>query len=334
VTLRRPWHPVAVLRWESLDDVPPGTGPSIVTIGVFDGVHRGHRVGIARTVELARQRGAAATVVTFAPHPLAVVRPDAVPPGLASLDHRLELFDALGVDAALVLRFTRGVAAWSPEEFVDRVLVGALGAVAVVVGEDFRFGHRAAGDVALLRRLGQERGFTVEGVPLAGDDQRWSSTRVRDLVAVGDVGAAAEMLGRPHRVDGHVVHGDHRGRAIGYPTANLDLDMALFEQFGAQRPAVPADGIYAGWLVRGLDGAQRERMPAAISVGTNPTFDGVDRRVEAYVLDRDDLDLYGERVAVEFTARLRETVRFDAVEDLVAQMDRDVAQARTLLRPA
>lgn len=325
-------------RWESLADVPAGTPPSVVTIGVFDGVHRGHRVGLARTVELARERGAAATVVTFEPHPLSVVRPDAVPPRLSTLRHRLELLAELGIDAVLVLPFTAEVAGWSPQEFVERVLVDALGAVGVVVGEDFRFGHRAAGDVALLTDLGRARGFTVESLVLAGDVERWSSTRARQLVAAGDVRMAADLLTRPHRVEGEVVHGDHRGRAIGYPTANLAPpppdSPGASGGTAAQPLAVPADGIYAGWLVRHLDRPDQVRLPAAISVGTNPTFDGVDRRVEAYVLDRSDLDLYGEQVGVEFVERLRETVRFDSVDELVRQMDRDVARARELLSPS
>ena len=316
-------------RWRALSDVPAGFGPSVVTIGVYDGVHRGHQVGIGRTVKLARERGAAAVVVTFAPHPMAVVHPAAVPPALSSLDHRLDLLAALGVDATLVLPFTVEVSRWSPEEFVDRVLVRALGAVGVLVGEDFRFGHRAAGDVELLRRLGVEHGFDAEGITLAGDGDRWSSTRARALVLAGNVEAAAQVLGRPHRVEGEVVHGDHRGREIGYPTANLAVGPGV---------CVPADGVYAGWLLRcgvrpgaGSGSPAELRLPGAISVGTNPTFEGVDRRVETYVLDRDDLDLYAERVAVDFLARLRPTLRFDTVEELVAQMRVDVDRARDLI---
>jgi riboflavin kinase / FMN adenylyltransferase len=308
-----------VQRWRALPDVPTGFGPSVVTIGVYDGVHRGHQVGVGRTVKLAGERNAAAVVVTFAPHPMAVVHPAAVPPALSSLDHRLDLLAALGVDATLVLPFTVEVSRWSPEEFVKRVLVRALGAVGVLVGEDFRFGHRAAGDVELLRRLGVEHGFDAEGITLAGDGDRWSSTRARALVLAGNVETAAQVLGRPHRVEGEVVHGDHRGREIGYPTANLAVGPGV---------CVPADGIYAGWLIRG--GTAGQRLPAAISVGTNPTFDGVERRVETYVLDRDDLDLYGEGVAVDFLARLRPSVRFDTAEDLVAQMRVDVDRARDL----
>ena len=308
-------------RWHALCDVPAGFGPSVITIGVYDGVHRGHQVGVSRTVKLARDRGAAAVVVTFAPHPMAVVHPAAVPPALSTVEHRLDLLEGLGVDATLVLPFTVEVSRWSPEEFVQRVLVQALGAVAVLVGEDFRFGHRAAGDVELLVRLGAEHGFEAEGITLAGDGDRWSSTRARALVLAGNVEAAAQVLGRPHRVEGEVVHGDHRGRGIGYPTANLAVGSGV---------CIPADGVYAGWLIR--DGAaepgQRQRLPGAISVGTNPTFDGVDRRVETFVLDRDDLDLYGEHVGVDFLARLRPALRFDSVDDLVAQMRLDVDRSR------
>ncbi len=304
-------------RWPSLEEVPAGYGPSVVTVGVFDGVHRGHRQVIRRTCETARELGLPAAVVTFDPHPLTVLRPAAAPVRLATLDHRLTLLAALGVDAALVLPFTPELAAWTPEDFVRRVLVDSLHSARVTVGQDFRFGAKAAGDVDLLRRLGPSSGFTVDAIPLIADEQgRVSSTTIRRQLAEGDVESAAAALGRPHRVEGPVVHGEHRGRAIGYPTANLDLPSDT---------AIPADGIYAGWLT--VDDA---RMPAAISIGTNPTFGGTLRRVEAHVLDRDDLELYGEHVAVDFAVRLRETLRFDSVPALVAQMARDVAQTRKL----
>jgi riboflavin kinase/FMN adenylyltransferase len=190
------------------------------------------------------------------------------------------------------------------------------------VGENFRFGHRASGDVALLRQLGPTHGFTVAAVPLIGDQlgglgERWSSTAIRALLADGDVVGAAAALGRLHRVEGPVVHGDHRGRELGYPTANLAPD---------DHSAIPRDGVYAGWLLR----ASGDRLPAAISIGTNPTFGGTARRVEAYVLDRDDLELYDEHVALDFLERLRDTVRFDGIEPLVAQMALDVGRARDL----
>jgi riboflavin kinase/FMN adenylyltransferase len=323
-----------VQRWTSLDAVPAGFGPSVVTIGNFDGVHRGHQAVLAAVVQAARARGLPAVAVTFEPHPVAVLFPERAPAVLTAPDHRLELLAATGLDAVLVLEFTLEFAQWSPERFVREVFVEALHAALAVVGRDTRFGHRNSGDVATLRELGAALGFDVETVPEfgagegpAGDGaapRRWSSTWVRELLADGEVAAAAEVLGRPHRVTGVVVHGDHRGRGLGYPTANLSRDAV---------GQVPADGVYAGWLVRPSlpAGAADAVLPAAISVGTNPTFDGLERRVEAYVLDRTDLDLYGERVAVEFVERLRPTLRFDGVEALVEQMALDVARCREML---
>jgi riboflavin kinase / FMN adenylyltransferase len=222
----------------------------------------------------------------------------------------------------LVIPFDRDIAAWSPEQFIDRVLVDTLHARAVVVGANFRFGKRAAGDVALLRESGARHGFDVEGVALDGGPQVWSSTYVRQCLSSGDVSGAAEALGRPFSVRGVVVKGDRRGRELGYPTANVPTPVDV---------AAPADGVYAGWLTRRDTG---ERYPAAISVGTNPTFDGErERRVESYVLDRDDLELYGVEVEVEFVERLRGMVRFEGVEALVETMHDDVRRARTLLGP-
>jgi riboflavin kinase / FMN adenylyltransferase len=227
------------------------------------------------------------------------------------------------VDAVCVLPFTREFSQLGPDEFVRAVLVDRLHAARVVVGEDFRFGHRAAGDVALLGELGEKYDFGVEGVPLVADDGvRISSSGIRSQLEAGDVAGAANDLGRPHRVEGVVVRGRRRGRALGFPTANLET---------LPHTAIPADGIYAGWLTS-LDpsGQELERWPAAISVGTNPTFDERERSVEAYALDRDDLDLYGTHVAVDFVARLRGMERFDSVDDLVAQMHRDVDAARAV----
>ena len=326
------WHSGTVQRWSDLSDVPAGFGPSAVTIGNFDGVHRGHQAVLARLVATAHDRGLAAVAITFHPHPLAVLQPDRAPAALTTLDHRLDLLESCGLDAVLVMEFTRELASWSPQRFVDEVLVAALDARLVVVGHDMRFGHRNAGDVATLRELGEHRGFAVDLVEDLGspDDghpsgRRWSSTWVRELVAAGDVVTAGEVLGRPHRVTGTVVHGDHRGRELGYPTANLSQDSVGL---------VPADGVYAGWLVRIArpEGDPDHRLPAAVSVGTNPTFDGHERRVEAYVLDRDDLDLYGEPVAVELVRRLRPTLRFDGIEPLVVQMRADVEECRSVLR--
>jgi len=305
--------------------------PTVVTVGNFDGVHRGHRVVLRRAAAVAwraggRRDGSAAVVaVTFDPHPVSVLAPDRAPLALTRLDRRLDLLRESGADHVLVLGFDRAVAGWSPEDFVRRVLVDALHAAAVVVGTDFRFGARAAGTVDTLRAEGERHGFLVEAVePQAGTGEApWSSTAVRAAIAAGDVAAAAHVLGRDHTVDGVVVEGDHRGRALGYPTANVPAPGSL---------AVPADGVYAGSLRR-LDAADAPDWPAAVSVGTNPTFDGAQRRVEAYVLDRDDLLLYGAPVRVSFRARLRGQVRFDDAEPLVAQMASDVEATRAALSP-
>ncbi len=317
------------MRYDSLAELPAAGPRSVVCIGVFDGVHRGHRAILRQARVLADSSGARVVAVTFDPHPSAVVRPDTRPLMLSTVAHRVDLLHQVGADDVLVLPFTADVASWTPVEFVERVLIEGLRAEAVVVGEGFRFGHRAAGDVALLQKLGAERDFTVSPLALEhvrvvdhGDpgDVAWSSTYVRQCVLEGDVAEAAHALARFHRVEGTVVHGDHRGRDLGYPTANLAT---------VDHTAVPADGVYAGWLVRHADGD--ERLPAAISIGTNPTFDGEERRVEAYVLDRDDLDLYGEHVALDFVERLRPTLKFDGIDPLVTQMAQDVARARQLL---
>jgi riboflavin kinase/FMN adenylyltransferase len=316
--------------WRSLAEVPADLGRTVVTIGNFDGVHLGHqRVVRAARVTAAELDADAVVAVTFDPHPVAVLRPEHAPPPLTSVGRRVELLAAAGVDAVLVVPFDREVAGWSPQRFVEDVLVDALHAVAVVVGANFRFGSRAAGDVPLLERLGRElgegspdRGFRAVGVPLDGGPETWSSTYVRRRLAEGDVEAAATALGRPVSVRGAVQRGDRRGRELGYPTANV----------GIGTEAAPADGVYAGWLTVLEDGV---RHPAAISVGTNPTFEGERlRRVEAHVLDRDDLDLYDREVEVAFTTRLRGMERFESVEELLDAMARDVERARQALAPA
>ncbi len=311
-------------RWHGLDDVPARWGRSVVTIGAFDGVHRGHQ----RIVEHARTAAAAlrlpVIVVTFDPHPDEVVRPGSHPPFLCTPSRMAELLAGLGVDAVCVLPFTVEFSRLGPEEFVRAVLVERLHSARVVVGSDFRFGHKAAGDVALLAELGEKYDFSAEGVPLLTENGvRISSTGIRARLAAGDVAGAAHDLGRPHRVEGVVVRGQQRGRALGFPTANLET---------LPHTAIPADGVYAGWL-SSLDHSGRElqRWPAAISVGTNPTFDGRERTVEAYALDRDDLDLYGMHMAADFVAWLRATVKFASPGDLVRQMHVDVDDARQLL---
>ncbi len=316
-----------MLRWTDLSQIPQGYGPSVVTLGNFDGVHKGHHAVLSTVVRTARDQGpdgAHAVAVTFEPHPVAVLHPERAPQIITSPDYRLDLLSATGLDAVLVMEFTAEFAQWTPERFVVEVFVKALGASVVVVGEDTRFGVRNSGDVRTLRRLGAEHGFKVLTLADLGEGGRWSSSRVRDLVIAGDVAGAAEILGRPHRVSGEVVHGDHRGRELGYPTANL-----------CQGPSglVPADGVYAGWLIRSTlpDRDLDHTLPAAISIGTNPTFAGTQRRVEAYVLDRTDLELYGEIVAVEFIERLRATEKFDSIEDLLVQIADDVEHCRSVL---
>ncbi|HVF19336.1 MAG TPA: bifunctional riboflavin kinase/FAD synthetase [Mycobacteriales bacterium] len=310
-------------RWRGLDAVPTGWGRCVVTIGVFDGVHRGHQRIIGRAVERATHLGLPAVVVTFDPHPSEVVRPGSHPAILTSPAHQGELISGLGVDVLCLLPFTVEFSRLTPAEFAHAILVEHLHAQEVVVGRNFRFGHKAAGDVAELSALGSRFGFRSEGVDLLDDaGTTISSTYVRACVAAGDVSAAARALGREHRVEGTVVRGDRRGRTLGYPTANVEV---------AAHTAVPADGVYAGWLVRGpKPGVGADRVPAAISVGTNPTFAGQERRVEAFVLDF-DADIYGEHVGVDFSARLRPTVAFASVEDLVAQMVDDVRRTRALL---
>jgi riboflavin kinase/FMN adenylyltransferase len=313
-----------VKRWFRLEDVPAGWAESVVTIGVFDGVHLGHQRIVARAAEIAGERNLPLVVITFDPHPDEVVRPGTHPPLLTTSRRRAELLGCLGADAVCVLPFTLEFSRLGPDEFVRIVLADRLHAAAVVVGENFRFGHKAAGDVPLLAGLGEKYEFAAEGVPLlVTENGVISSSAIRDRLADGDVAGAAAALGRPHRVDGVVVRGHQRGRELGFPTANLETP---------PHTAIPADGVYAGWLLT-LDasGAEAERWPAAISVGTNPTFEDVlQRTVEAYALDRDDLDLYGVHAGIEFTDRLRGNVRFDSIDALIVQMRADVDEARRL----
>ncbi|GAA4628487.1 bifunctional riboflavin kinase/FAD synthetase [Cellulomonas oligotrophica] len=332
-----------MLVWTELSQVPADFGPSVVTLGNFDGVHRGHVAVLTQMVADARRAGVRAVAVTFTPHPAQVHRPDEAPPLLCGDEDRLELLAATGLDAVLLVTYTLAFARQTPEEFVSRWLVEHLAARTVVVGRDVRFGWKNSGDLSTMRALGERFGFDVEVIddvtPSAGADpagaevppaRRWSSTWVRELLERGDVAGAAHVLGRPHRVRGRVVHGDARGRDLGYPTANLAQDATGM---------VPADGVYAGRLRRVRDaagapvpdGAPDRVLPAAVSVGTNPTFDGTQRRVEAYVLDRDDLDLYDQEVVVELVERMRPTLRFDSVEELCVQMARDVEDVRRVL---
>jgi riboflavin kinase/FMN adenylyltransferase len=313
-------------RWQGLDEVPDEWGRCVVTIGVFDGVHRGHQRIVARAGEVGAARGLPLVIVTFDPHPDEVVRPGSHPPLLCTVRYRTELLGRLGADAICVLPFTYEFSQLAAEEFVRTVLADSLHAAAVVIGDNFRYGHRAAGNVGLLAELGEKYDFTAEGVPLFTDHGvAVSSSSIRGLLAAGDVAGAARDLGRLHRVEGVVVRGERRGRALGFPTANAEPP---------PHTAIPADGVYAGWLASlELDGTEAVRWPAAISVGTNPTFDGTKQTVEAHALDSGDLDLYGVHVAVEFADRLRGQVRFDSVGDLVTQMRRDVEAARAVISP-
>jgi riboflavin kinase/FMN adenylyltransferase len=320
--------------WNDPTEVPDDFGPSVVTIGNFDGVHRGHQQVLSQLIRTARMNRAKSVAVTFDPHPSQVHRPESAPELIMGLEDKLQALSELGLDAVLVMKYSLELASLTPEEFVGTVLVDSLHASHVVIGHDTRFGRGNSGDLNTMKQLGEQFGFEVlvisefgsEGFPLhddGGTDRRCSSTWVREALNAGDVATAAAVLGRPHRMRGEVVHGAARGRALGFPTANL-----AHEASGL----IPADGIYAGWLVD-QDGT---RWPAAISVGSNPTFDGVSRQVEAHVIDRpeesvDEFDLYGQTVVVEFVARLRGMVAYRGPEALVEQMREDVVQTHGIL---
>lgn len=313
-----------VLR--DIDACRPGQG-SVVTIGAYDGVHLGHQAVIAEVRRRAAAAGVASAVVTFDRHPAAVVRPESAPRLLTDLDQKLELLAATGVDRCLVIAFDEARSKEPAEEFVREVLVRGLGAKVVIVGEDFHFGHQRKGNVALLAEMGEELGFEVAGLELvdaaghpAGPGERASSTAIRHALVEGDLALAQAMLGRPYEVRGIVAHGDERGRELGYPTANVSVSGDIL---------LPADGIYAGWFRR-ADGTV---LPAALSLGRRPTFyvEAHASLLEAHVLDFEG-DLYDEHVRVTFVERLRGEERFDRVEDLVAQIQRDCDAARRILR--
>lgn len=304
-------------RWRGVEAIPSGWGRSVVTIGVFDGMHRGHAQLVSRAVQRARERGLPCVLMTFDPHPSEVVRPGSHPAQLTSLRRRAELVEQLGVDVFLVLPFTVELSRMPADEFVHELLVERLHVAEVVVGDNFTFGHKAAGDVELLGVLGRRFGFTAEDVGMLSQGElTYSSTYIRSCIDAGDVAAASTALGRPHRLEGIVIRGDRRGRGLGYPTANLSTP---------RYAAIPADGVYACRFVH-----RGRELAAAVSVGTNPTFSGRERRVEAFVLDLDE-DLYGEQVALDFVERLRGMVRFDTPEELVTQIDDDVARTREVL---
>ncbi len=301
--------------------MPAEWGRCVLTIGVFDGVHRGHAQLISRAVKSAAARGVPAVLMTFDPHPLEVVRPGSHPAQLTTLDRRAELVAELGIDVMVVMPFTQEFMKLTPERYVQELLVDKLHVAEVVVGDNFTFGKQAAGTVDTMRELGGRYGFDTDGVQLLGEHAvTFSSTYIRSCVVAGDMAAAAEALGRPHRVEGIVVRGDGRGKGLGFPTANVAPHL---------HAAVPADGVYAGWFTV-LDSGDPVRRMAAVSVGTNPTFDGRNRTVEPHVLDFDG-DLYGKRVAVDFVEQLRGMRKFDSVDELVEAIGRDVKQAREIL---
>ncbi len=309
--------------FDGLGAVPSGWGPSVVTVGKFDGVHRGHRAVLAQLVEAARERGLKSAVVTFDRHPLALLNPEAAPPAVVSAAQKRELLAGSGVDATLMLCFDRELADLEPQEFVDQVLVGALGARVVLAGSDFRFGRRGAGDIAFLQEQAGLDVVLIDDVRADADaagpgERRASSTWVREALGAGRVREAARILGRPHTVRSVVVHGEKRGRELGYPTANLDP--ARLEGF------LPADGVYAAWAT--VDGV---RHPAAVSIGNNPTFDGVPQhQAEAHLLDV-ELDLYGKRIELAFVDFVRGMERFDSLEALIAAIRSDADRARSIL---
>jgi riboflavin kinase / FMN adenylyltransferase len=305
--------------YTSVDAVPAGFGPSAVTIGKFDGMHTGHRRVIEAVQKGARGRDLKSVAVTFDRHPLSTINPAECPTSLLSNAQKIELLEGSGLDATVMVEFDAAFAALSPGEFVDSVLVRALDARVVFVGSDFRFGARGAGTVDVLRQLGEANGFSVVLIDevLATDSRRASSTWVRELLVDGKVAEAAVVLGRSPAIRGAVVHGDHRGRELGYPTANLARDREGF---------VPADGVYAARLI--VDG---ESFPAAVSIGNNPTFDGVpDQQVEAHILDA-SRDLYGKTITIEFIEYVRPMNKFADVDALVAQMTKDEQTIRGIL---
>jgi riboflavin kinase/FMN adenylyltransferase len=288
----------------------------VVVIGVFDGVHKGHQSLLTHATSIADGRKIIA--LTFDPHPTAIFAPDRAPTMLTTLADRVELLKIHGADRVAVLKFTSEFAAMSPEDFVSNVLVNQLQASTVIVGINFTYGHKAAGNVDSLRESGAIHGFSVFAQDLnVGEGEVISSSRIRNLVVNGNVEEARLLLGRPHRLDGIVIHGEKRGRAIGYPTANLG---------DIQGQAIPADGVYAGWLTVGIN-----HWPAAISIGTNPTFAGErERSVEAYALDQEGLELYDKNASIEFGWYLRPTLKFDGLEPLLVQMKIDCDQAKKL----
>ncbi len=304
--------------WQSISDVPLHLPATAVTIGKYDGVHLGHQTVIKQLTEQASQRGLKSAVVTFDQHPNTVLAPERTPLPIIGNNQKREMLAALGLDFAIELEFDLWLASLSPREFTEQVLVNALHAKLVVIGDDFRFGAGGVGTVKTLQDLGQELGFEVQAVAgLNIDGQRVSSTRIRELLDLADVVSAAKLLGRNHVTTGVIEHGLKIGRTIGFPTANMTRQCEGY---------LPLDGVYAGWLH-----CEGERYPAALSVGTNETFQAVPRLVEAHVLDRLDLDFYDKVVSLEYVGYVRPSAKFDGVEALVAEINRDLDKIRQML---
>lgn len=303
-------------------DQPPA--PSVVTLGNFDGVHRGHQAVLKLVVDTAKQHDLTSVAVTFDPHPRLVHLPEEPLVPIVSLPQKTRLLEACQLDATLVIHYTLKFAAYTAEEFVKNILVDALNAQIVVVGADTRFGAGNSGDINTLRKLGKVYDFNVVEVDDIGETERWSSTWVRETLTRGRVAEASRILGRYHCVEGEIVHGHARGRELGYPTANFAND---------SQGMIPADGVYAGWFTNGTG----QRLPAAISVGSNPTFHDVVRTVEAHIFDRPqheelkDFNLYGQHCTVEFVARLRGMLAFEGIDALIDQMEADVDKSRAIL---
>ncbi|MDO5747045.1 MAG: bifunctional riboflavin kinase/FAD synthetase [Actinomycetaceae bacterium] len=310
--------------WNCPADIPADFS-CVATIGIFDGVHKGHRVIIDKVIDAARERSIASAVLTFDPHPATIHCPEADVRLIMPVQDRLNTLEAMGVDATWLATYDRELSLLTPDDFVRQYFVEALGARHIIVGEDVRFGLNNSGDLTTLSELGNQYNFTVESVADMCDDDghRWSSTRVRQLLSEGDVLGAGRILGRAYRLRGEVQHGYKRGRDLGFPTANLPAsDLGV----------VPADGVYAGWLIRTVPGTSSvEKLPAAISVGTNPQFNNTSVTVEAHVLGRADLNLYGEQVALDFVRHIRPMMAFDSVETLLERMDDDLLQTARIL---
>ena len=307
--------------YHGLSEVGTDDVGTVVTLGNFDGVHRGHQMVLQAVAAIAREEDLRSVAMTFDPHPRTVHRPSDPTLMITSTSQKAELIAVTGIDALLVQPYDLDFAAQSAEDFVRSYFVEALHSRIVVVGEDVRFGKDNEGTIDTLRSLGEKYGFRTETIEEVGRGGRYSSSRIREQIVSGDVAEAADQLGRYHRVEGTVVHGDARGRDLGFPTANLSEDA---------EGLVPSDGVYAGWATFS---GEDQPYPAAISVGTNPTFQGCSRRVEAYVLDKEfgEFDVYDRHMSIEFVTRIRGQVAFTGMDDLIVQMHEDIADVREVL---